>query len=89
MGTKTEHFINPLALAVESNNFSISGVDVWEYYQKKRLTEINSDLKDPISMDRNSEQKKFPMDKNTKEYIRNTMLMQEAIFQHQVGIMRF
>ncbi|KAI9078721.1 hypothetical protein K1719_039308 [Acacia pycnantha] len=76
MGTKIEHSINPLAVAVESNNFSISGVDVWEYYQKKRLTEINNNKlkKDPISMDR-----------NIMESIKKTMQMQEDIFKHQVG----
>ncbi|XP_028773659.1 uncharacterized protein LOC114730718 isoform X2 [Neltuma alba] len=77
MGTKIEHSINPLAVAVESNNFSISGVDVWEYYQKKRLTGINNKSKDPISMDR-------ILDRNSMESIKKTMQMQEDIFKHQV-----
>lgn len=77
MGTKIEHSTNPLAVAVETNNFSISGVDVWEYYQKKRLIGINNKLKDPIPMDR-------ILDRTNMESIKKTMQMQEDIFKHQV-----
>ncbi|KAF7806648.1 myb-like protein I [Senna tora] len=85
MGTKIEHSINLLATSADSNNnFSISGVDVWEHYQKKGLSLSNRNprieiikLKDPIPMDRN-------LDRNNIESIKKTMQMHEDIFKHQV-----
>ncbi|KAE9598728.1 hypothetical protein Lalb_Chr15g0084041 [Lupinus albus] len=82
MGTKYEYSINVLATSIDSNNFSVSGVDVWEHYQNKGLTNsyynigVNK-LQDPI-MD------KRELEKNHIESIKKTMQMHEDIFKHQV-----
>ncbi|KAK7354714.1 hypothetical protein VNO80_20182 [Phaseolus coccineus] len=80
MGTKIEYSINLLASSVDSNNFIVGGVDVWEHYQNKGVTNnhfslgINK-LQDP--MDR-------MLDRNNIESIKKTMQMHEDIFKQQV-----
>ncbi|KAK7290053.1 hypothetical protein RIF29_04186 [Crotalaria pallida] len=81
MGTKIEYSINPLAASIDRNNFASGGVDVWEHYQNKGLTNnhcsIGVDkLHDP--MDRKV------LEKNHIESIKKTMQMHEDIFKHQV-----
>lgn len=80
MGTKIEYSINLLASSVESNNFTVDGVDVWKHYQNKGVTNNNfsigvNKLQDP--MDR-------MLDRNNVESIKRTMQMHEDIFKHQV-----
>lgn len=81
MGTKIEYSINLLASSVDSNNFIVGGVDVWEHYQHKGVTNnhfslgINK-LQDP-PMDR-------MLDRNNIESIKKTMQMHEDIFKQQV-----
>ncbi|CAJ1975883.1 unnamed protein product [Sphenostylis stenocarpa] len=81
MGTKIEYSINLLASsAVESNNFIVGGVDVWEHYQNKGVTNNHfsfgvNKLQDP--MDR-------MFDRNNIESIKKTMQMHEDIFKQQV-----
>jgi len=81
MGTKIEYSINLLASSVDSNNFIVGGVDVWEHYQNKGVTNnhfsvgINK-LQDP--MDR-------MLDRNSIDSIKKTMQMHEDIFKHQVS----
>ncbi|XP_014492812.1 uncharacterized protein LOC106755209 [Vigna radiata var. radiata] len=80
MGTKIEYSRNLLASSVDSNNFIVGGVDVWEHYQNKGVTNnhfslgINK-LQDP--MDR-------VLDRNNIESIKRTMQMHEDIFKQQV-----
>ena len=82
MGTKIEYSINLLASSVDSNNFTDGGMDMWEHYQKKGLTNNNhynigdNKLQDP--MDR------MP-DRNNIESIKKTMQMHEEVFKHQVS----
>jgi len=82
MGTKIEYSINLLASSVDSNNFIVGGVDVWEHYQHKGVTNnhfslgINK-LQDP-PMDR-------MLDRNNIESIKKTMQMHEDIFKQQVS----
>lgn len=81
MGTKIEYSRNLLASSVDSNNFIVGGVDVWEHYQNKGVTNnhfslgINK-LQDP--MDR-------VLDRNNIESIKRTMQMHEDIFKQQVS----
>lgn len=81
MGTKIEYSRNLLASSVDSNNFIVGGVDVWEHYQNKGVTNnhfslgINK-LQDP--MDR-------MLDRNNIESIKKTMQMHEDIFKQQVS----
>ncbi|KAK7413022.1 hypothetical protein VNO78_04851 [Psophocarpus tetragonolobus] len=80
MGTKIEYSINLLASSVDSNNFTMGGVDVWEHYQNKGVTNNHfsigvNKLQDP--MDR-------MLDRNNIESIKKTMQMHEEIFKHQV-----
>ncbi|TKY72734.1 hypothetical protein E2542_SST01478 [Spatholobus suberectus] len=80
MGTKIEYSINLLASSVDSNNFIVGGVDVWEHYQNKGVTNNHfsfgvNKLQDP--MDR-------MFDRNNIESIKKTMQMHENIFKHQV-----
>ncbi|KAL2340298.1 hypothetical protein Fmac_008238 [Flemingia macrophylla] len=74
MGTKIEYSINLLASSVDSNNFVVGGVDVWEHYQNKGATSNHFNF-DP--MDRMS-------DRNNMESIKKTMQIHEDIFKHQV-----
>lgn len=83
MGTKIEHSINLLATSVDSNNnFSISGVDVWEHYQKKGLSLISNRRNPRIGI--NKFKDPIPMDRNNIDSIKKTMQMHEDIFKHQV-----
>ncbi|KAG4946435.1 uncharacterized protein LOC114388570 [Glycine soja] len=80
MGTKIEYSINLLASSVDSNNFIVGGVDVWEHYQNKGETNKHcsigvNKLQDP--MDR-------MLDRNNIESIKKTMQMHEEIFKYQV-----
>ncbi|KAJ1393054.1 hypothetical protein SESBI_35232 [Sesbania bispinosa] len=81
MGTKIEYSINPLASIADSNNkFTVGGVDVWEHYQNKGLTNNHcsigvNKLQDPLDR---------MLDRNNIESIKKTMQMQEDIFKHQV-----
>ncbi|KAL1371953.1 hypothetical protein HN51_002134 [Arachis hypogaea] len=84
MGTKVEYSVNLLATSLDSNKLRVGGVDVWEHYQNKVLTNYNlliktrisSKVQDPI-MDR-------MLERNNIEYIKRTMQMHEAIFKQQV-----
>ncbi|CAL0301518.1 unnamed protein product [Lupinus luteus] len=81
MGTKVEYSINLLETSLESNNFTVDGVDVWEHYQNKGLTNNHYSIganKLQDSMDRRV------LEKNHRESIKNTMLMHEDIFKQQV-----
>ncbi|KAK7303911.1 hypothetical protein RJT34_14829 [Clitoria ternatea] len=80
MGTKIEYSINLLASSVESNNFTVGGVNVWENFQNKGVSNKHcsiglNKLQDP--MDR-------MLDRNNIESIKKTMQMHEDIFKHQV-----
>lgn len=81
MGTKIEYSINLLTTSIDSNNFTVDGVDVWEHYQNKGLTNNHysigvNKLQDPMER---------MLDKNHIESIKKTMQMHEEIFKHQVS----
>ncbi|MED6127575.1 hypothetical protein PIB30_089332 [Stylosanthes scabra] len=82
MGTKIEYSINLLApSSVDSKKFnSDGGVNVWEHFQNKALTNNNKigDKKLQDSMDN-----RIP-DTSNIESIKNTMQMHEDIFKNQV-----
>ncbi|RDX94595.1 hypothetical protein CR513_22999, partial [Mucuna pruriens] len=80
MGTKIEYSINLLASSVESNNFTVGGVDVWEHYQNKGV--INNQFS--IGVNKLQDPMDRMLDRNNIESIKKTMQMHEDIFQDQV-----
>ena len=74
MGTKIEYSINPLSTSIDSNNLSVGGVDVWEQYQNKGLSNKPQEI--------GINKLQVPMD--SLESIKNTMQMHEDIFKQQV-----
>ncbi|KAI8570015.1 hypothetical protein RHMOL_Rhmol01G0000500 [Rhododendron molle] len=82
MGTRIQYAMNALATTPTSNSFSVSKIDVWNYFRSKALKEYlessvaNSKFKESMAR-RMIEQQKL-------ESIKMTMLMHEDIFKHQV-----
>ncbi|KAI4344432.1 hypothetical protein L6164_011661 [Bauhinia variegata] len=80
MGTKIEYSINVLSTSAESNNLTVGGVDVWEHYKNKGL----SDNLDRIGINKLEDPMDRMLDRNNIESIKKTMQMHENIFKHQV-----
>lgn len=84
MGTRIQYAMNALATTPTSNSFSVSKIDVWDYFRSKAMKEYlessvaNSKFKESMAR-RMIEQQKL-------ESIKMTMLMHEDIFKHQVII---
>ncbi|XP_029128306.1 uncharacterized protein LOC109803214 isoform X2 [Cajanus cajan] len=80
MGTQVEYSINLLASSVDSNNFIVGGVDIWEHYQNKGVSNNHCNI--GVNKLQNPMDRMF--DRNNMESIKKTMQIHEDIFKHQV-----
>ncbi|XP_061353064.1 uncharacterized protein LOC133297858 [Gastrolobium bilobum] len=80
MGTKIDYSMNLLASSVDSNKFTVGGVNVWEHYQNKGLTNNHCS----IGVDKLQDPMDRMHDRNNLESIKKTMQMHEDIFKNQV-----